>query len=41
MKPIPLNPETEPVALRVVWFEPPEEAMSAAQPENIGERGRV
>lgn len=28
MKPIPLNPETEAVARRVVWFEPPEAALS-------------
>jgi hypothetical protein len=28
MKPIPLNPETEPVARRVVWFESPEEALA-------------
>ena len=28
MKPIPLNPETETVARRVVWFEPPEEALA-------------
>jgi hypothetical protein len=27
VKPIPLNAETEPVARRVVWFEPPEEAL--------------
>ncbi len=28
MKPIPLNPETEAVARRVVWFEEPGEALS-------------
>jgi hypothetical protein len=28
MKPIPLNLETEQVARRVVWFEPPAEALS-------------
>lgn len=28
MKPIPLNPEIEPVVRRIVWFEPPEEALS-------------
>jgi hypothetical protein len=28
VKPIPLNPETEAVARRVVWFEPPEAALS-------------
>jgi hypothetical protein len=28
MKPIPLNPETESVARRIVWFEPPEEALA-------------
>jgi hypothetical protein len=28
MKPIPLNPETETVARRVVWFESPEEALA-------------
>ena len=27
MKPIPLNPETEAVARRVVWFEEPAEAL--------------
>ena len=28
MKPIPLNPETEPVVRRLVWFESPEEALA-------------
>jgi hypothetical protein len=28
MKPIPLNPETEHVARRVIWFEPPAEALA-------------
>lgn len=28
MKPIPLNPDTEAVARRVVWFEEPDEALS-------------
>lgn len=28
MKPIPLNPETEPIVRRLVWFESPEEALS-------------
>ena len=28
MKPIPLNPETEPVVRRIVWFESPEEALA-------------
>ena len=28
MKPIPLNPETEPIVRRVIWFESPEEALS-------------
>lgn len=28
MKPIPLNPETEAVARRVVWFEEPAEALA-------------
>ena len=28
MKPIPLTPETEPVARRIVWFESPEEALA-------------
>ena len=28
MKPIPLNPETETVARRVVWFESPAEALA-------------
>jgi hypothetical protein len=28
MKQIPLNPETEPVTRRLVWFESPEEALS-------------
>ncbi len=28
MKPIPLNQETEPVVRRIIWFEPPEEALS-------------
>ncbi len=28
MKSIPLNAETEPVVRRVVWFEPPEEALA-------------
>ena len=28
MKPIPLNPEIEPVVRRIVWFEPPEEALA-------------
>src|SRR5712675_1359780 len=28
MKPIPLNPETERVARRVIWFEPPVEALA-------------
>jgi hypothetical protein len=27
MKAIPLNPETEPVARRIIWFESPEEAL--------------
>lgn len=27
MKPIPLTPETEAVARRIVWFEPPAEAL--------------
>jgi len=28
MKPIPLNPDTEKVARRVIWFEPPAEALA-------------
>jgi hypothetical protein len=28
MKPIPLNPETEPVVRRLVWFESPEDALA-------------
>ena len=28
MNPIPLNPETERVARRVVWFEPPDKALA-------------
>jgi uncharacterized protein YycO len=28
MRPIPLNPETEKVARRVIWFEPPVEALA-------------
>jgi hypothetical protein len=28
MKPIPLNPETEKVARRVIWFEPPVKALA-------------
>ncbi len=28
MKPIPLNPETEAIARRVIWFETPAEALS-------------
>ena len=28
MMPIPLNPETEAIVRRIVWFEPPEEALS-------------
>jgi hypothetical protein len=28
MKPIPLNPETEKVARRVIWFEPPAKALA-------------
>ena len=28
MKTIPLNPETEPVVRRIVWFESPEEALA-------------
>jgi hypothetical protein len=28
MKPIPLNPEIEPVVRRIVWFESPEEALA-------------
>jgi hypothetical protein len=28
MKPIPLNPDTKGVARRVVWFEPPAEALA-------------
>ncbi len=28
MKPIPLNPETEPIVRRVIWFESPEEALT-------------
>jgi hypothetical protein len=28
MKPIPLNPETEKVARRVIWFEPPAVALA-------------
>ncbi len=27
MKPIPLNPETEPIARRIVWFEEPAQAL--------------
>jgi len=28
MKPIPLNPDTETIARRVVWFEPPDQALA-------------
>ncbi len=28
MKPIPLNPETEALARRIVWFEPPAQALA-------------
>ncbi len=28
MKPIPLNPDTEKVARRIIWFEPPAEALA-------------
>src|SRR6266849_3835601 len=28
MKPIPLNPDTEKVARRIIWFEPPVEALA-------------
>jgi hypothetical protein len=28
MKPIPLNPETEGVARRIIWFEPPADALA-------------
>jgi hypothetical protein len=28
MKPIPINPETEEIARRVIWFESPEEALA-------------
>jgi hypothetical protein len=28
MNPIPLNPDTEEVARRVVWFEPPTQALA-------------
>lgn len=28
MKPIPFNPQTEAIARRLVWFEPPEQALA-------------